>query len=161
MIMIINSFFTLFRYYISTKNSLIRLYVDKPYWEAFNVDGRRCENLLECEVKAFYEKLFKKRICKVKELTTGVDDCPHDFIKLHDGVDEYSPLIGQFCGVGSFPVSIIGTSNKLFLEFVTSKYGPLLNTGIIMVSVNSNTGEGNLASGLSLKSHPSPSHYTI
>ena len=38
------------RYYISTQNSLIRLYVDKPYWEAFNVDGRRCENLLECEV---------------------------------------------------------------------------------------------------------------
>ena len=49
-------------------------------------------------------------------------------------MDEYSPLIGQFCGVGSFPVSIIGTSNKLFLEFVTSKYGPLLNTGIIMIS---------------------------
>ena len=49
-------------------------------------------------------------------------------------MDEYSPLIGQFCGVGSFPVSIIGTSNKLFLEFVTSKYGPLLNTGIIMMS---------------------------
>lgn len=44
-------------------------------------------------------------------------------------MDEYSALIGQFCGVGSFPVSIIGTSNKLFLEFVTSKYGPLLNTG--------------------------------
>lgn len=38
------------RYYISTQSSLIRLYVDKPYWEAFNVDGRRCENLLECEV---------------------------------------------------------------------------------------------------------------
>ena len=47
-------------------------------------------------------------------------------------MDEYSPLIGQFCGVGSFPVSIIGTSNKLFLEFVASKYGPLLNTGIII-----------------------------
>ena len=45
-------------------------------------------------------------------------------------MDEYSPLIGQFCGVGSFPVSIIGTSNKLFLEFVTTKHGPLLNTGM-------------------------------
>ena len=129
-----NQFFPFFRYYISTKNSLIRLYVDKPYWEAFNVDGRRCENLLECEVKTFYEKLYKNIIFQVKELTTGVDDCPHDFIRLHDGVDEYSPLIGQFCGVGSFPVSIIGTSNKLFLEFVTSKYGPLLNTGIIITS---------------------------
>ena len=127
-------FVPLFRYYISTKNSLIRLYVDKPYWEAFSVDGRRCENLLECEVGTLMINFSTKIIFKVKELTTGVDDCPHDFIRLHDGVDEYSPLIGQFCGVGSFPVSIIGTSNKLFLEFVTSKYGPLLNTGNIIIT---------------------------
>ena len=66
----------------------------------------------------------------MKELTTAAVECPHDYIKLYDGVDEYSPLIGQFCGIGSFPVSIIGTSNKLFLEFSTSKYGPLLNTGM-------------------------------
>ena len=65
---------------------------------------------------------------QVRELTSD-GDCPHDFINLYDGVDEYSPLIGKFCGIGSFPVSIIGTSNKLFLEFVSSKYGPLINTG--------------------------------
>ena len=101
------------RYYISTKSSLIKLYVDKPYWEAFNVDGRSCENGL---------------LCEVRELRTdGV--CPRDYIKLYDGVDEFSPLIGQFCGIGSFPVSIIGSSDKLFLEFVTSQHGPLLNTG--------------------------------
>ena len=80
-------FVPLFRYYISTKNSLIRLYVDKPYWEAFNVDGRRCENLLECEVGTLMINFSTKIIFKVKELTTGVDDCPHDFIRLHDGVD--------------------------------------------------------------------------
>ena len=89
------------RYYLSTKSSLIRMYVDRPYWEAFNVDGRRCENIVDCEVR---------------ELTS--EDCPNDYIKLYDGVDEFSPLIGKFCGTGSFPVSIIGTSNKLFLEFV-------------------------------------------
>ena len=65
---------------------------------------------------------------KVRELTSD-GNCPNDFINLYDGVDEYSSLIGKFCGIGSFPVSIIGTSNKLFLEFVTSKYGPLINTG--------------------------------
>ena len=87
--------------------------MDKPYWESFNVDGRSCENGL---------------LCEVRELRTdGV--CPHDYINLYDGVDEYSPLIGQFCGIGSFPVSIIGSSDKLFLEFVTSLHGPLLNTG--------------------------------
>ena len=87
--------------------------MDRPYWEAFNVDGRRCDSLVGCPVR---------------ELSSD-GDCPFDYIKLYDGVDEYSPLIGQFCGVGSFPVSIIGTSNKLFLEFVTSKHGPLINTG--------------------------------
>ena len=101
------------RYYISTKSSLIKLYVDKSYWEAFNVDGRSCENGL---------------VCEVRELRTD-GECPRDYIKLYDGVDEFSPLIGQFCGIGSFPVSIIGSSDKLFLEFVTSLHGPLLNTG--------------------------------
>ena len=33
------------RYYISTAASLIRLYVDRPYWQAFNVDGWRCESV--------------------------------------------------------------------------------------------------------------------
>ena len=49
------------RYYISTKKSLIKLYVDKqasPYWEAFNVEGRRCENLLDCEVARYDEVIF-------------------------------------------------------------------------------------------------------
>ena len=36
--------------YTLYKASLIRLYVDRPYWEAFNVDGRRCEALASCEV---------------------------------------------------------------------------------------------------------------
>lgn len=102
------------RYYLSTKASLIRLYVDRPYWEAFNVDGRRCEALASCEVR---------------ELVTGAENCPYDWVRLYDGVDEYSPLIGHFCGTGSFPRSIIGTSNKLFLEFASSPAGPLLNTG--------------------------------
>ena len=78
-------------------------------------------------------------------MVTGSENCPYDWVRLYDGVDEYSPLIGHFCGTGSFPRffngavvmvfvkilfrSIIGTSNKLFLEFVSSPAGPLLNTG--------------------------------
>ena len=96
------------------------------------MDGRRCENIFECEVNFFKNILFIILIhifyIQVRELTSD-GDCPNDFINLYDGVDEYSPLIGKFCGIGSFPVSIIGTSNKLFLEFVSSKYGPLINTG--------------------------------
>ena len=87
------------RYYISTRASLIRLYVDRPYWEAFNVDGRRCDNIVECEV-------YSRDACcllhssQVRSLTTNSSECPHDWVKLYDGVDEFSPLIGQFCGVG-------------------------------------------------------------
>ena len=108
---------------------------------------------------------------QVRELVTGAENCPYDWVRLYDGVDEYSPLIGHFCGTGSFPRffamftslqlteacendcsqtiiksysyrfswlrgsvkilfrSIIGTSNKLFLEFASSPAGPLLNTG--------------------------------
>ena len=66
---------------------------------------------------------------QVKELTSAPAQCTGDHVALYDGVDEYSELIGRWCGVGSFPVSIIGSSNKLFLEFVSTKHGPLLNTG--------------------------------
>ena len=33
----------------------------------------------------------------------GAENCPYDWVRLYDGVDEYSPLIGHFCGTGSFP----------------------------------------------------------
>ena len=49
---------------------------------------------------------------------TGQANCPYDWvsclptnepsppqIRLYDGVDEFSPLIGHFCGSGSFPRS--------------------------------------------------------
>ena len=71
---------------------------------------------------------------QVKELTSSAAQCPGDHVSLYDGVDEYSELIGRWCGVGSFPVSIIGSSNKLFLEFVSTKHGPLLNTGQLLVA---------------------------
>ena len=70
----------------------------------------------------------------MKELTSSAAQCPGDHVSLYDGVDEYSELIGRWCGVGSFPVSIIGSSNKLFLEFVSTKHGPLLNTGQLLVA---------------------------
>jgi hypothetical protein len=32
--------------------------------------------------------------------------------RIYDGLDEFSPLIGQFCGIGQFPQSIVGTSGQ-------------------------------------------------
>ncbi|XP_023332424.1 cubilin [Eurytemora carolleeae] len=99
------------RYYISTKSALIRMYIDGVFWDAFNVDSRRCENFIECDIRQL-----------------GAD-CPYDYVSIYDGMDEYSPLIGKFCGTGYFPQSIVGTTNRLFIEFVTSRAGPLMNTG--------------------------------
>jgi hypothetical protein len=50
-------------------------------------------------------------------------------VQVYDGKDETGNIIGTFCGMGKFPYSIIGTSEDLFVEFVTSEAGPLLNTG--------------------------------
>ena len=56
---------------------------------------------------------------------SGQDNCPFDYIKIYDGKNEFSPVIGTFCGMGKFPYSIIGTSQDLFVEFVSSPAGEL------------------------------------
>lgn len=56
-------------------------------------------------------------------LFIGQENCPFDYIKIYDGKDELSPVIGTFCGMGKFPYSIIGTSQDLFVEFVSSPAG--------------------------------------
>lgn len=53
----------------------------------------------------------------------GQENCPYDYIKIYDGKNEFSPVIGTFCGMGKFPYSIIGTSQDLFVEFVSSPAG--------------------------------------
>jgi len=44
----------------------------------------------------------------MKEIGSGNDYCPYDWLAIHDGRDESAPLIGKFCGLGKFPYSIIG-----------------------------------------------------
>lgn len=78
----------------------------------FNVDGQRCDNYIMCPLRPISE-----------------ETCPHDYIRVYDGNSESSVIIGTFCGIGRFPFSIVGTSNELLLEFVSSPAGPLLNTG--------------------------------
>lgn len=90
----------------------------------------------------------------MKEVGSGPEHCPYDWLAVHDGRDENAPIIGQFCGMGKFPFSIIGnlniymqqhivdltiiivilsisigTSQHMYVEFVSSPAGPLLNTG--------------------------------
>lgn len=67
--------------------------------------------------------------CPMKEISSGSDHCPYDWLAIYDGKDEFSPLIGKFCGMGKFPFSVIGTSQYMYVEFVSSPAGPLLNTG--------------------------------
>lgn len=55
--------------------------------------SNRCENLMTCPMK---------------EIGSGAEHCPYDWLAVHDGRDENAPVIGQFCGMGKFPFSIIG-----------------------------------------------------
>nr|CAD7393309.1 unnamed protein product [Timema cristinae] len=93
------------RYHLNTRLPFIKLYIEN---EEFNIDGQRCENIMTCPMRP---------------ISSGAQHCPYDYIKIYDGKDEGSPVIG------TFPYSIIGTSEDLFVEFVSSAAGPLLNTG--------------------------------
>lgn len=60
---------------------------------------------------------------KIIKYISGAEYCPYDYIKIYDGKNSSSPEIGTFCGMGKFPHSIVGTSEDLFVEFVTSPAG--------------------------------------
>uniref|UniRef100_A0A1B0FBH5 CUB domain-containing protein n=1 Tax=Glossina morsitans morsitans TaxID=37546 RepID=A0A1B0FBH5_GLOMM len=79
-----------------------------------HADSTTCENVMTCPIRP---------------IGSGNEHCPFDWLAVYDGRDEHSPLIGKFCGLGKFPFSIIGTSQYMYVEFVTSPAGPLLNTG--------------------------------
>ncbi|XP_076240876.1 uncharacterized protein LOC143183250 [Calliopsis andreniformis] len=99
------------KYWLNTRLPFIKLYIEN---EEFNIDGQRCENIMTCPMRP---------------ISSGSEHCPYDYIRVYDGKNETSPVIGTFCGMGKFPYSIIGTSEDLYVEFVSSPAGPLLNTG--------------------------------
>lgn len=81
------------RYRLHTRQPFIKLYLQN---EHFSVDGQRCENIM---------------VCPMREIGSGSDHCPYDWLAVYDGRDEHAPLIGKFCGMGKFPFSIIGMFN--------------------------------------------------
>ncbi|KAK6623803.1 hypothetical protein RUM44_010659 [Polyplax serrata] len=99
------------KYHLNTRLPFIKLYIEN---EEFNIDGQRCENIMTCPMRS---------------ISSGSQHCPYDYIRIFDGTNETSPVIGTFCGMGKFPYSIIGTGRDLYVEFVSSPAGPLLNTG--------------------------------
>ena len=46
------------------------------------------------------------------------DSCRYDNLRIFDGANNTSPLIGKFCGTAS-PGRIVSTGNMLHLEFVS------------------------------------------
>lgn len=66
----------------------------------------------------------------------GAQYCPYDYIKIYDGKNSSSPEIGTFCGMGKFPHSIVGTSEDLFVEFVTSPAGNILFVALKISTYN-------------------------
>lgn len=47
--------------------------------------------------------------CPMREIGSGSEHCPYDWLAVYDGNDESAPIIGKFCGTGKFPFSIIGS----------------------------------------------------
>lgn len=62
-----------------------------PFYQSYYI--RRCENIMTCPMR---------------EIGSGVEHCPFDWLAVYDGRDEHASLIGRFCGMGKFPFSIIG-----------------------------------------------------
>lgn len=53
--------------------------------------------------------------CPMREIGSGAEHCPYDWLAVYDGHDDHAPLIGKFCGVGKFPFSIIGKIKHTFV----------------------------------------------
>jgi len=65
------------RYHLNTRLPFIKLYIEN---EEFNIDGQRCENIMTCPMRP---------------ISSGEKHCPFDYIKIYDGVNEGSPVIGK------------------------------------------------------------------
>lgn len=96
------------RYFIRTNLPYINPHLEN---EVLSIDGQQCADMIVCPVHA---------------VTTN---CQGDYIRIHDGWTEESPIIGTFCGTGRFPYAITGTGTELLVVFVSTVAGPLLNTG--------------------------------
>lgn len=81
-----------------------------------------------------FHEYYSTRVLILRPIS-GSDNCPYDYIKIYDGKDESAAVIGTFCGMGKFPYSIIGTSQDLFVEFVSSPAGKLLRTVFIIFTI--------------------------
>ena len=46
------------------------------------------------------------------------DACSYDYLEIRDGLTEYSPLIGHFCGYEK-PEDIKSSSNKVWMKFAS------------------------------------------
>jgi len=65
------------RYHLNTRLPFVKLYIEN---EEFNIDGQRCENIMTCPMRP---------------ISSGEKHCPFDYIKIYDGVNEGSPVIGK------------------------------------------------------------------
>uniref|UniRef100_T1JBN0 CUB domain-containing protein n=1 Tax=Strigamia maritima TaxID=126957 RepID=T1JBN0_STRMM len=96
------------RYFLHTQSVYINPHLEN---EVLSIDGQHCADMI---------------VCPMRPVTTN---CPGDYLRIHDGWTETSPVIGTFCGTGRFPYAITGTSTRLLVVFVSTLTGPMLNTG--------------------------------
>uniref|UniRef100_T1JCM0 CUB domain-containing protein n=1 Tax=Strigamia maritima TaxID=126957 RepID=T1JCM0_STRMM len=96
------------RYFLHTQSVYINPYLEN---EVLSIDGQQCADMI---------------VCPLRPIT---NNCPGDYLRIYDGWTEDSPVIGTFCGSGRFPYAITGSGNRLLVMFVSTRAGPMLNTG--------------------------------
>ncbi|XP_076309545.1 dorsal-ventral patterning protein tolloid-like [Tachypleus tridentatus] len=57
--------------------------------------------------------------------------CPYDFLRIYDGEEQDSPMIGTFCGRGILP-RIVSRNPKIVMEFVSSPAGSMISDGFYL-----------------------------
>ncbi|RWS24815.1 hypothetical protein B4U80_09769 [Leptotrombidium deliense] len=97
------------RYTVKARKGLVALEV-----LTLDIDGEKCEGLL---------------ICFARPVTTKPEECPHDYVRIYDGANDSSPLISTLCGRGRLQSNVIASGSEMFIEFISSPAGSLIDTG--------------------------------
>lgn len=79
----------------------------------------RCSMSCLCLVFLLFNRCENIMTCPMREIGSGTEHCPYDWLAVYDGRDDHAPLIGKFCGVGKFPFSIIGNNIHCFSYFIS------------------------------------------
>ncbi|XP_076445824.1 cubilin-like [Babylonia areolata] len=91
-------------------------YIVSPTYPGTYPDNQLCYYKLEGKVGERIRLRFQEFV-----LFHGGEYCPFDYVKIYDGPDKKSPVIGTFCGRYNSSTILYSTQEIMYLEFVTGQ----------------------------------------